>query len=525
MNRTVRTLLGLLTIGLVALTSCKKDNQEPKKNEGTTYVSVAIGLQSDMRAEEDEDYNFKGKWNGKDAIETVDVYVVSKGLVSFGEYTKDDFTITKATTDPADNGKAITITPNKAIVTTPGEKEVFVLLNATDAVRELLKESLPNNFMAAYNTAIENMSANDVAKTDATKGDIIMMTNAKACKITVEDGVTAEEALAANNPKNRASVEVKRAVARIILTTTAEKYTITYGDGKAMGEISDITYAVAQGEKAFYLSQKRNDENVILTPAYGFMPIVSTTDPVKLTNYDAQAKAYDYSDLTATVTTPRKALVAENLTAALAIGEKSLKSSAFIFEATHKFGEAGQTLKEYSGDFRRGNTPYVLIRTKFVPAKFANDKEKTAYETKGDGTFFLGEDGLFYGGNKTTDDDGNTLRPTQKYTEYVKGKVLYYAFVNPDKVKKTLDAPAYRNNIYHIGVTAFKTIGTNWNPLYPEDPDSTDPKNPDPKPKGDPNTPPYTPGDKNTPDETYMAVDVTVIPWNVHSYTIPLQIP
>ena len=56
MNRTVRTLLGLLTIGLVALTSCKKDNQEPKKNEGTTYVSVSIGLQSDLRAEEDENY-------------------------------------------------------------------------------------------------------------------------------------------------------------------------------------------------------------------------------------------------------------------------------------------------------------------------------------------------------------------------------------------------------------------------------------------------------------------------------------
>ena len=166
----------------------------------------------------------------------------------------------------------------------------------------------------------------------------------------------------------------------------------------------------------------------------------------------------------------------------------------------------------------------MLIRTKFVPAKFANEKEDAAYRA-GDGTFFLGEDGLFYGGNKTTDGDGNVLRPTQKYTEYVKGKVLYYAFVNPDKVKKTLDAPAYRNNIYHISVKGFKTIGTNWNPLYPEDPDTPNPNNPDPKPKGDPNTPPYTPGDKNTPDETYMAVDVTVIPWNVHSYTIPLQIP
>ncbi len=85
MNRTVRTLLGLLTIGLVALTSCKKDNQEPKKNEGTTYVSVAIGLKADgMRAGDDENnYSQKGKWNGKDAIKTVDVYCRQQGRGCF----------------------------------------------------------------------------------------------------------------------------------------------------------------------------------------------------------------------------------------------------------------------------------------------------------------------------------------------------------------------------------------------------------------------------------------------------------
>ena len=244
MNRTVRTLLGLLTIGLVALTSCKKDNQEPKKNEGTTYVSVAIGLKADgMRAGDDENnYSQKGKWNGKDAIETVDVYVVSKGEVAFGQYTKGDFTITAATDDTN-----ITIKPNKAIVTTPGEKEVYVLLNATDAVRTLLTESLPNNFKAAYNKAIDNMTTADVAKTDDTKGDIIMMTNAAESKINVADGVSEAEALDADNPKNRAKVEVQRVVARVLLTTTAEKYEIKYQDGKVMGEITDITYSVAQG--------------------------------------------------------------------------------------------------------------------------------------------------------------------------------------------------------------------------------------------------------------------------------------
>lgn len=525
MNRTVRTLLGLLTIGLVALTSCKKDNQEPKKNEGTTYVSVAIGLKADgMRAGDDENnYSQKGKWNGKDAIETVDVYVVSKGEVAFGQYTKADFTITAAT--DADN---ITITPKKGIVTTPGEKEVYVLLNATEAVRTLLKESLPNNFKAAYNKAIENMTTADVARstTGTDKADLIMMTNAAECKINVEDGVSEADTRKATDPKNRAKVQVQRVVARVLLTTTEEKYEIKYDDGKVMGEITDITYSVAQGEKAFYLSQHKDDQGLILTPAYNFMPIAAT-DPSKLTNYTDQAKMYDYSDLNKK---DRKAIVANSLSTALEIGKQSLTQSVFMFEANHLSGAAGQTYANYTGKFRRANTPYVLVRAKFTPKMFASDEEKAAYEaTTNDGTFYLGEDGLIYADNKTTDNTtspAKKIRPEQKYYKYEKGKVLYVAFVNPDdKGKgKTLNAHVFRNNIYHISVSGFKKLGMNWNPLYPEDPDTTDPKNPDPKPKDDPYVPPFTPNDLNSQKETFMAVDVTVIPWNVHSYDIELTV-
>ena len=84
-------------------------------------------------------------------------------------------------------------------------------------------------------------------------------------------------------------------------------------------------------------------------------------NPSKLTNYAEQAKIYDYSDLHTTVDKPRAALVATDLKSALEIGKKSLESSAFIFEASHMFGEEGQTVADYTGDFRRGNTPYVLV--------------------------------------------------------------------------------------------------------------------------------------------------------------------
>ena len=522
MNRTVRTLLGLLTIGLVALTSCKKDEKEPQKNEGTTYVSVAINLQSSLRAgtgTTDDEFNPKGTWNGKDAIESVAVYVVGDGEVSYGKFSLNDFNIT-----PATDGDNITIKPKNAILTTPGAKKIYALINAPEAITKTLEKSMPAHFNEAYAKAVETMKTADVARANTEKEDLIMMSNSDECKIDVEDGVSKEEAK--QGPKNLAKVSVKRVVARVILTTTQPSYEIKLEDGTVLGTISDITYAVAQGEKAFYISQQKNEAGSIITPGYKFLPAVDPADKSKLTtsSYEDQAKIYDYDDLHTTVDKPRNALVAADLNSALEIGKKSLESSAFIFEASHKFG-TGSTLKDYTGDFRRGNTPYVLVRTKFTPNKdlFYNDYQRQQFE-KGDGSFYRGEDGLFYAKNRTVNPKvSQTVVPKQKYTKFEKGKVLYHVFVNPDDVYKTLNAPAYRNNIYHISVTGFKSLGLNWNPLYPEDPDTTDPqKNPDPKPKDDPNTPPYVPGDFNTPKETYMAVEINVIPWNVHTYDIVL---
>ena len=523
MNRTVRTLLGLLAVGLVALTSCKQDRTEPQKNEGSTYVSVAINLQSSLRAgtgETDDEFNLKGTWNGKDAIETIAVYVVGDGSVSYGQYTMADFDIVKAT-----DGTNITIKPkpNKAILTKPGTKKVYALINAPEEITKLLEKSMPAHFNEAYAKAVENMTTAKVARANAAKEDLIMMSNAAECEINIKDGVTQEAAV--QGPDNLAKVSVKRVVARVILTTTKDSYDIKLQDGTVLGKITDITYAVAQGERAFYISQQNNKVGSIITPGYDFLPAVDAANPSKLTNYEEQAKTYDYSDLKATVDNPRKALVAENLTAALEIGKKSLESSAFIFEASHAFGGNGQTIADYSGGFRRGNTPYVLVRAKFTPNDnaFYNDYQKNMFK-RGDGTFYRGEDGLLYARNKPFKSKRtNEIVPEQKYTKFEGGKVLYHVFVNPDNVAKTLDAPAYRNNIYHISVSGFKTLGLNWNPLYPEDPDN--PKdNPDPKPKDDPNTPPYVPGDFNTPKETYLAVEVNVIPWNVHSYDIELSL-
>ena len=531
MNRTVRILLGLLTIGLVALTSCKKENQEPKKNEGSTYANVSISIQSDMRAggDDDKEHHYLGQWNGKDAIESIAVYIVDNTTISSGDYDQTKFDITAAAADGSTN---ISITPKEAILTTPGVKSVYVLINADAKIKALLDAAAtPFAFKQAYAAAVKVITAQEAAKANASNEDVIMMTNSKEYTLTVEEGVTKAEAEATTSPKNRASVQVKRAVARVLLTTTEEEYTVNFKNGDKMGTIKNITYAVAQGEKTLYLTQKTelvDAKNIIKTPAYDFLPEKDATKPEKLTltSYQGMYKYYDYSDLveTAKAGKARKALKATDLTTALQIGAQSLTQSAFMFEASHKFGDVDNT------GFRRANTPYVLVRTTFVPAKFADGDAATYTEGT---TFYRGENGLFYLDKANVTDETKGGVKNQKYYTYVDGKALYYAFVNPDNAEKTVNAPAYRNNIYHISVTGFKTIGMTWNPLFPEDPDNPgtigdDPtpgtsKNPDPKPADDP-VPPITPGETNTPKETFMAVDITVIPWNVHTYNIDLTI-
>lgn len=533
MNRTVRTLLGLLTIGLVALTSCKKDQKEPHQNEGTTYVNVAISIPTGLRAtpgkDDGDEYNTKGKWNGKDAIEDITVYVVDKNSVSWDGYTKDDFEIVNASQNPDPDNKAITIKPKKAILTTPGNKKVYVVINAPQAIKDYLKKAIPNEFENAYETAVSVIAAKNAAKPDASgKKDVILMTNAtEPAEQTIEDGVTSEQAK--NGTKNQIKVQVQRAVARVILTTTKSEYEIVRTDGVKLGKIKNITYAVAQGEKSFYLTQKRFSSGVVKTLGYNFIPKTDNPGVLPAKDYTDMENFYDYSDLveTAKPGQAREALVADDLNSALAIGEKSLKSSAFIFENTHKYG--AYDIFNYKGGYKRANTAYVLVRATFVPNNDAfADKAKFTEPYKEGETFYVGENGALYRSALNVTDEKSSGAggvEGQKYSEYTNGKVLYYAIVNPDNTEKPLNAPVYRNSIYHISVTGFKKIGMNWNPLFPEDP-NTPGNNPDPKPNN-PNepVPPIKPEDNLSPKETYMSVDVSVIPWNVHTYDIELTIP
>ena len=522
----MKMMAGALLAALGLFASCSKsgkDVQDPNQ-EGSTYVGITLSMgTNDVRANEDDNYSKKGTWNGKDEIKTIDVYVVdvASGVVSTGFYNKNNFTITQT-----DGAPSITIIPKTAIRTTPGAKKVYALVNASAEVTQALANADATVFENVYNKVAQDFAIASLAKNENGK-DVIMASNAKECSLTVDDGVTAAEALDTTAPRNRAKVEMKRVVARVLVTTKEETYQVMYSDGTTkMGVVKNISYAGAQGEKKFFIGQQLTPEGKINTPAYAYVP-------KKIADiWGAEGKnSYDYSDLKAHTfdSNPRYATKLSGTLTVEQIGEKSLAQTLFMYEASHKYqsNPANTDVNAYDGDFRRGNTPYVLVRALFVPdaGAFA-DGTGTTYQEGQD--FYLGANNKFYSTAENVIDPAKGGIKNQKFRHYVKGKVLYYAFVNPDRAPGTLDAPVFRNNIYHINITGFKTIGTNWNPLYPEDPDNPNPggpENPDPKPSDDPDNPnPFNPDDPNTPKETWMSVEMSVLAWTVHSYDIELSL-
>lgn len=532
----------------LGLTACSNDDDISSggEKEGNTNVSVTLKMSqnSGLRATKalPEDYNNIGEWAGKDDIKTVAVYLIdgssvtSKSLEVGASGSGKDY-------EKIINGSDITLVPktqNAAIKTTAGAKKVYVLVNGTTEVVNALAKTPVAEFENAYTQAalylansgaqtFTNTSADKLAVKNGTTDETIVMTNVEPKTINVEANVTYTETLATTSPKNRVSLEVERAVARVMVSTQALSYTVPSAGGSPLGVISDINWVLAQGESSLFIQRKAD----WVTPSYSWVP-VSDAD-FWGTDITGSSSRYDYSGLfenydsanqfggtavktmTDYATDPYGQVTAE-LNAEL--------SGKFILPNTHAYA-AGAT-----SSYKKGNTAYVLIRAKFTPAAAAFADGET-YTPNND--FFVGENGKFY---TTAENAQNTAKggaANQKVARYVKGKVLYYAWVNPDEVPAWYNSPVIRNNVYHIHITGFRNLGTNWNPLFPEDPNnpkgSEDPSNPgtnlplnpDPKPSvpgyEEPENP-IKPTDPLTTPETWMSVDVKVLPWTLHSYSV-----
>ena len=553
--KTIHKLFLIATIALgLGFVACSDSDVVPSVDESkaNTHVSVSLKLSKNPSVRSAEDYNYVGEWAGQDKIETIAIYLVDGGAVTAKTFsvgpTNSDYKFEAGSLTPARE--------NAAIKTTAGPKEVYVLINGTPEVVNHLAMAQVAAFEASFKEtalALANSGTDAPVKTSASKiagkngtdDETIVMTSVEPGTLTtVEENVTAAETIAEG--KNRVSVEVERAVARVMVTIANKtSFDVKDVDDNPVGTVTNVTWVLAQGENKLYVQRKSTWE----TPSFGWVP----TDNAE---YIADAGGrYDYSGLFESRTTHfggTEVATMASYAAATALTDISADldaqlSGKFILPTTHEFG-SGDASK-----YKKGNTPYVLIRAQFTPEVFADGG---TYTTGDD--FFVGANGKFYTSatNALTPATGGVAGQT--VARYVGGKVLYYAWLNPDNVAEPYNSPVLRNNIYHIHITGFKNLGTNWNPLFPEVPPTltnpNDPwhpvdnpiilgggKNPDPKPvpvEGDLNYPdPTDPTDPVYPNEpenpidpegplttpvTYMSVDVTVLPWNVHSYPVDL---
>lgn len=571
----------------------------------------------DKQNTQNPEFNYAGKWIGNDLIESVDVYIFKADAGAAGGYSLEKSETLDATKISFEQPKAgdtnvAFIRPKKGFKVDPGQKRVFVVVNPTAETKALLTGATDfTAFETKYNGVMTFTNAGAAAPTvytDATAAtaatgtdpftvadhlakvknqgttdakDVIVMTGAYG-EINVLDNVNEAATLNTSSPQNRASVTVQRAVARVLVTTDKDSYEIkgddpttegvveTEADGNAvvLATISNLTYVAAQGESSLYFNQQDSDNPTnyqYKTPNSTYIPTGTADDPAA--NYGvAQYAMYDYTGLWRKhdnkfggYDVPTNAAYNATLNNVVSqVQNADGLHGEFFLPNTHAFHD---TDRGQSG-YRKGNTAYVLIRGKINPkyvwtgaGQVVNNWETSAQK---DDDLFLGDDGKFYASAALAKDpttNGNAAAAAMKVKKFVKGKVLYFVWVNPDKTSATewINSPAIRNNIYHIQISGIANYVYNWNPLIPNPNDPIDPtkpvspenprdprnpNNPDPQPsvptdptdptkpnKPDPDEPPtpITPDQPLSLKEAWMSVDVTILPWQVHTLKVILQ--
>ena len=562
-------------------TACSSDDLNVKpgtevNQKATTYMSVSFELPSanstraadDKQDENNPEFNNVGKWAGKDKIQKVNVYVFNAAgiLEAAPSYNDTQLAVTPASTG-ADKAK---VTPNSAIKVTEGSKTVYVVVNPTADAETLLNATVNTTTLTAFKAAYESSSlvfnkpsfrttyttddetnAGEIAKVDSDK-DIILMTGASVTK-TIDDNVSVNEAL--SGAKNRVNLEVQRAVARVYVTSKTATYNVA-GIDPATGNvandaatISDLTYVVAQGENKLYFLQKAGDPTTtgaaFTTPAFDQVP---STDDYWTSNfqtsYNTVGQHYDYSGLWKSTATGKSKGVSVTTLSGSALSDvtgdlNTMLKGEFVLPTLHKYN----TDRAQSG-YRKGNTAYILVRGYITPKSYVDATGAIQPGTSLGATddLFLGANGVFYADHNTVRDASKKGVAGQTAQKYVGRKVMYFVWINPDDLAKAVNSPVIRNNIYHVQIKGISKIGANWNPLVPVEnpshpkitdpndptnPVNDNPNNPDPRPKDnpyEPKDPPVDPKDPISSKETWMSVNVNILPWAVHSYEVTLSI-
>lgn len=498
MKLRMRTALLASAALLLGLASCKSDRQEAALQNGEcdTYVGVSVRFPApETRALPDDHNKLDGEWQGRDVIKKIKVYVAT---TSNGNTTISSDQFTEANFGGINNG---ILAPNLAVEAKSGDKvKIYVVINdMAGKVTSILDEkaNTPATFDTEFQKAVAMVAAiADVAKYDAEK-DIVLMTNETAPQeMEIKPNISKEDAI--GGKANRVEVKVSRVASRAIATVDDDavkeikiERSFTDAEGTttksttATVTVKDIAYQVTGSALQFNVLEDRTDWKVA-APVYGFTP--ASKDWTALAN-EAKDKmlfsdAGDY----------QKALVkANNELASVkeALGEETF--SKFVLPVTHA-----------AGNYKKGNTTMFEIK-----ATFTVDKIDGVAPTSADAqTVYLGlSDGKFYSTKAKAEAMNAALTGTdyekkQSAKEYKNGEMYYYIWLNPDvdynDLTKTIsESPTVRNQVYHAHITGFGEMGVaDKDEIKPDEPLET--------------------------KKTHLSVQLRVLPWTIHSYTVNL---
>lgn len=515
-KKLTQALLALALVG--GMTACDKSmkgvDEGTTSATGDTYMSVTFSTANpnSTRADaEDGDFNSKGNYIGRDEIKSVNVYVIN-----LPQENVDHKTFTSVTLNPDENDDTNDFR-TEAWKTTPGDKIVYVYVNiaGTEIETELNKATSKAAFETANKKAFA-LTENGTVKAAYAKleggKDIIAMSPTKGVDLNVVAGAKKTEA--ENGTKNRANVSVRRLVAQAAVTSTAATFDIKSGS-TTIAKLGNLKWDVMQFEKTTFLAPQPVDATAnpaqdpmlakyCKSPSFDFV----TDDATHL--FSSAADHYEYRAFTGeevkifTRTNDNKTDVA-------AIVANPMK---FITETTHQYGGKLDAADPKTG-YRKGNTTYVIVSAQITPDDAAwAEGEKDAYAANGD--LFLGvQDHKFYASidkakaaNKSKSiRESDAANTPDNVIKYAGGICYYIAWLNPDVITDPVKSPILRNNIYHVNVTGLKKLGYSGNPFNPNGDDPKDPDDPTP----DPTDPLY-------PVDTYMAVEISVVNWGVHSF-------
>ena len=424
----------ILSLGVGSFAACSSDDvpvNPTEKKKTTTMMSIALKMPaaSGQRAATDQPNNYIGEWLGQEKISGVEVFVFNGVAGTATLEAHQTFTGTDYSAGLV--GSDFVIRPNKGIAITPGVKQVYVLINpnatTTAHLGTLNATTTLTAFEAKYNgvasaatatgiasaaVSTDNSVAGEFAKLDKTGGTTanlwkneIVMTgkNAGTSGVTIADNATESAAIAGGS--NLVSLEVKRVVARVAVTSRAasfnlegdDPYTSAVETNAVLGTVTGFTYVAAQGERQLNFTQKEDADNTAVegafsykwnSPAHGF---ISTDDYGKAgqSNASDARDKYDYAPLWykeasaptdglyghPVVTNAAISAIVDPLTPSPANAETigKLMEGDFLLPTTHKYNATAPNGTQQG--YYKGNTAYVLIRTIFTPAKINVDKD------------------------------------------------------------------------------------------------------------------------------------------------------